>query len=153
MGLFEFCSVPLIDMSVYTISASAMLFWLLWLCSIVWSLGKFCLLLSFVAGLLWQFWVFRGPIIDFRIICSSSVKNLTAVLFLALGSRPSGPAQSHVSTSQVGTHLPHLTDRKTQAQWGLDPDSGPGWGRTGDSGWPCTASGRALFRLRHKGLM
>ena len=53
--------------------ASTMVFWLLELCGIVWSLGRLCLLLwSFssdpILGLLWFH-------MNFRIICSSSVKN------------------------------------------------------------------------------
>ena len=38
---------------------------------------EFCLLLGFCSlGLLWQFWVFYGDI-NFWIVCSSSVKNVT----------------------------------------------------------------------------
>ena len=41
--------------------ASITLFWLLYLCSIVWSLEELYLqLCSFSSGLLWQFWVFCG---------------------------------------------------------------------------------------------
>ena len=63
--------------------ANTMLLWLLWLCSIVWSLGGLCLLLcSFFSGMLWQFWIFLWFHINFMITCSSSVKNVMGNLIV-----------------------------------------------------------------------
>ena len=60
MGLFlgsVFCSTDLC----VCFCADTMLFWLLWLCSIVWSPGGLCLQIFF-SGLLWQFRVYCGSI-------------------------------------------------------------------------------------------
>ena len=74
-----FCSVD--HLSVFC--ASITLLWLLWPCSIVWSLGWLCFLLLFfflwialaIMDLLWFH-------INFRIICSSSVKSVMGNLTL-----------------------------------------------------------------------
>ena len=78
-----FYSIPLICMSMDSIDpcATTMLFWLLLLCSIVWSLGGLCLLLcSFflwislaIMGLLWFH-------INFRVICFSTMKTIMGKL-------------------------------------------------------------------------
>ena len=74
MGLFLGCLFCSIDLCI-CFCANPMPFWLLWLCSMIWSLGglflKHC---SFSSGLLWQFWVFLlWFYVYFRIICSNSV--------------------------------------------------------------------------------
>ena len=67
---FLFCSID----PYVCFCANTTLFWLLCLCSIVWSLRWLCLqLCSFSSVLLWQFWVFCFHV-NFRIICSNSVK-------------------------------------------------------------------------------
>ena len=60
--------------------ANTMLFWLLSLCNIVWGLKElYFQLFSFSSELLWQFcllWLH----VDFRIICTSSLKNVKDIL-------------------------------------------------------------------------
>ena len=77
MGLFLyslFCSTyPYI-----CFCASITVFWLLQLCSIVWSLGARHLQLCFFLKIALAIWGLLWFQINFRIICSSSVKNVVA---------------------------------------------------------------------------
>ena len=85
VGLFLVSLVCSTDLCV-CFCASTILFWWLWLCNIVWNQGVWYLQLR--SSLSRLFWLFRfgggGSLLcfhtNFRIICSSSVKNAIGIL-------------------------------------------------------------------------
>ena len=64
-----------------------MLFWLQWLCSVVWSLGGLYLpLCSSSSGMLWQFWVSYGSIWILGLFILVLVKNIKDILVVQFSS-------------------------------------------------------------------
>ena len=123
---FLFCSIDLY----FCLCASTILYWLLWLCSIVWSqAGWFLQFYSSFSRLLWLFEVFFFFLYfhtNCEIICYSSVKNTIGSLMLERVWRKGNPLtllvgmQTSTANMENSVEIPLKTWNRT-AIWPGNP--------------------------------